>query len=133
MEKVLDPQTEVKLTEYIVPLWVEGRKIEGEYSRADIDHFRKEHKLKDEKGEISYVDLRLPLDLQFLGYTGFLDPDDFPKSKEGTETFGVTFSTREMFIGEPNYDQATVNENNRRWIEIKLKKELFFNRLGYEE
>lgn len=131
---------EVKLTEYIEPCYIGGqevKKVNDDYNPADIDHFRKLYELEDkETGAKEKVDLRQPLELKFWGYTGFLGQEDLKKSEEGKETYGVTISTPVSEIGckdKKDGDVCKINSKNRRWIEIKLKRELFFNRLGYEE
>lgn len=133
MAKVLSPQQK-KLTEFIKPIWVGGKKVKNNYSQEDIAFFRKEWVVENKKTGIEVrTDLSQPLQIKFNGYTGFLNQDDFKKSGEGKETFGVTISPPKVKMGKKKYEWFLSEPNNCRQIEIKLKKELFFNRLGYEE
>src|SRR5256885_15865681 len=91
---------EIKLTEYIKPLFVKGQDVKRKFSSADVDVFRKKFDFKDEFDNITEsIDLRQPLRIEFMGYDGFLTLKDIEDTEEGKETFGITDSTRVREMG----------------------------------
>ncbi|CAH1755732.1 9160_t:CDS:10 [Entrophospora sp. SA101] len=119
---------EVKLTEYIEPKYIKGekvKKVDGNYSPAGaVDYFRKKIGVEDETGALSEVDLSRPLDLQFLGYTSFLGPEDLKKSEEGKETYGLTISTPISTIGKEGVDPDIVQANSGNQVVDTIAHEL---------
>jgi hypothetical protein len=131
------------LAEVIIPVKIEGRKANPN-SQNDIEYFKDiNNEIRNgvrKQGWEELVDLlNRPLRIDFLGYGGFISQQDAEKSTEGKETFGLTHS--DLPIKEPTgwnigkSDETSLRyiDENRRKIMITLKKELFFNRLGYEE
>jgi hypothetical protein len=122
---------EKKLRQHIKPILIKGQPASIN-NPADIDYFKREHILTDKKTrKESLVDLRQPLKINFQGYAGFLTPEDEKNSSEGKTTLGVTISSPLIFFGEEN--KCEIFNDNQRSIVIKLKKELFLNREGYDE
>lgn len=126
------------LTEYIEPIAIEGREIK-EPTKEDINYFKKiENKIgkngeNKKDWEKTVAMFNQPLQITFNGYGGFITAEDSKTSEEGKETFGLTISDKPSVTSSWSTTAAKYFEKNCRNIVIKLKKELFFNRLGYEE
>jgi hypothetical protein len=137
MEKELI-RGEAKMTEYIWPTWIDGKKIDKP-TPSQIARFREVHDYTNLDGSSGRVDLARPLWLEFSGFAGFLRPKDLEESSEGRETWGLTLSTNATRIvrngerGDPQYTEWRFIVNNYRQIEIRLRKEFFFNRLSYNQ
>ncbi|CAG8527376.1 9708_t:CDS:2 [Ambispora gerdemannii] len=68
--------------------------VDRPYEEAMEDEDVLKGETKD--GSLSHLDLTQPFQIKFRGYTGFLKPEDSKKSKEGTETFGLTLSEEKV-------------------------------------
>lgn len=112
--------------EWVKPLHIKGRKIDDP-TEEDIAFFKNEPQFDIPKS---------PPPINFRGYTGFLDEQGLKNSAEGKTAVGVTnskvFANQGWTESDGSLDECTyvIKENE---IEIKLKQELFFNRLGHDE
>ncbi|CAG8804778.1 21052_t:CDS:2, partial [Racocetra persica] len=70
--------------------------------------------------------LQQPLQVNFKGYKGFIRNKDEKETQkeEGKTTLGITYY---YFVGDDN------EVDDIKPIRIRLKKEMFLNRLGHEE
>ncbi|CAG8447573.1 11317_t:CDS:2 [Racocetra fulgida] len=105
-----------KLPRKFFPCTIEGRKIETDKTVARLQQ---------------------PLQVNFKGYKGFIRNKDEKEAQqeEGKTTLGITYY---YFVGDNNEGGETSfltygKVDDIRPIRIRLKKEMFLNRLGYEE
>ncbi|MCE8167778.1 MAG: hypothetical protein I3275_04060 [Candidatus Moeniiplasma glomeromycotorum] len=138
IEKILPKKNLTILTEVIKPV-VYNEKGEPK----EISAFPNERVLASLKKEWVYkdgvaFDLTKPLKNEFVGYNGFVDEENEKKSSEGSAVMGLTVPLNSTAI-IPNIENAPstlyharIFWKNHQKQAIRLKKELFFNRLGYD-
>lgn len=132
-EKLRPEQNEKILTEYIKPITIDGQKV-TKISSNEIARFRKKLDYQELKNGISdngIIDLRNPLRIEFNGYGGFLNEQEEQSSHKKYSILGVTLSSEPITLRSKK-DEFKCFFQNTRSITIKLLRELFFNRLGYE-
>jgi hypothetical protein len=132
-EKLRPEQNEKILTEYIKPITIDGQKV-TKISSNEIARFRKKLDYQEEKNGIfnnGTIDLRNPLWIKFNGYGGFLNEQEKQSSHEDSTVLGVTLSPEPITLRSEK-DEFKCFFQNTRPITIKLLREMFFNRLGYD-
>ncbi|WNE40269.1 MAG: Ribonuclease Y [Mycoplasmataceae bacterium] len=132
-EKLRPEQNEKILTEYIKPITIDGQKV-TKISSNEVARFRKKLDYQELKNGISndgIIDLRNPLWIKFNGYGGFLNEQEKQSSCENSSILGITLSSEPITLRSEK-DEFKCFFQNTRSITIKLLKEMFFNRLGYE-
>ncbi|KLL05341.1 MAG: hypothetical protein MRERV_2c088 [Mycoplasmataceae bacterium RV_VA103A] len=140
---------EGKLPRKFFPYRIEGRKIETDDipSAEDFNYFLDVNNVKNRTGwKEAVARLQQPLQVNFKGYKGFIRKKDEKETvkEEGKTTLGITYY---YHVGD---DKESKDYKRYGWeddtsfltygkvddikpIRIRLKKEMFLNRLGYEE
>ncbi|MCE8168239.1 MAG: hypothetical protein I3275_06515 [Candidatus Moeniiplasma glomeromycotorum] len=135
IEKILPKKNLTILTEVIKPIVYDEKGVPKE-----ISAFPDERVLASFKKEWVYndvtIDLTKPLKNEFVGYDGFVDKKE--KSSEGSLVMGLTVPLNGTSIipgiesAPSTFYHARTFWGNHQKQAIQLKKELFFNRLGYD-
>ena len=120
------------------PVLIEGRPANIN-SSEDWNWFKK---IENGKGKGNWeefvANFKRPLEIVFEGYGGFITPQDLKNSSEAESCFGLTLANG---YGEQGWGKGGGKtstrwkgfSDNQRKIVIKLKKEFFLSRLGYEK
>ncbi|WNE40829.1 MAG: hypothetical protein mread185_000286 [Mycoplasmataceae bacterium] len=136
-EKLRLEQNEKVPTHYIKPISVGSQRNQNFYW-SDIANFKKlwEYRMKDDNGieKNETVDLSQPLLIKFNGYGGFLNEEERKNSCENSSILGVTIFPKPITIRNNEKGiEFSIFYKNMLPIIIKLRKEIFFNRLGYNK
>lgn len=134
-EGLRSEKNERKLTKYIRPVLIGGQEV-TELSSNEIARFQKvwKYQIEHKNGleESVSVDLGQPLQIKFDGYGGFLNEKEKEVSQENSAVLGVTLSPGPITFPEnKGTNEFKFFSKNVRPIVIKLRREMFFNRLGY--
>ena len=91
------------------PRKIKGREIKGLPTKADFDYFLNPNNLKNKEGGKELLpQFQKPLQVNYIGYDGFIgDKDKDKKNEEGKETFGITIfeeEGKEMNMGRSYTD-----------------------------
>ncbi|MDR1670871.1 MAG: hypothetical protein LBR43_04090 [Spiroplasmataceae bacterium] len=134
MREELKPEKSEKiLTKYIKPI-INGQEINNP-SPEQTAKFERiwnyEITYGDKSKENISVNLKFPLLVEFDGYGGFLSEEERNISHENSATLGVTKSPKPM-LWDDGDNKFKFFSKNIISIVIKLRKEIFFNRLGYD-
>ncbi|CFW92930.1 protein of unknown function [endosymbiont DhMRE of Dentiscutata heterogama] len=118
-----------------LPEKIKGKKVSG-YPPPDatFNFFLDVNNMNRSGGQELIVLFQKPFQVNYIGYDGFLTSEDKENTEEG-ELFGITD------YGKLEGDEWNDGTSYRAWgkgdnikpIRIRLKKEIFFNRLGHEE